>query len=274
MQIKKKSGWFSYLTDYLMPYMIACEKKHYIPIVDMMSFDTTYADQQSGSNIFEEFYLQSNNISLAEAFRSRNLMLQECIPGWEFMKWNPREIFFNNEIRKRFCEYWNRFFVFRPKFEKYVQESYQKLILQENAGHILGCSIRGSYYIQTRPQGHYIQPSIEEYIAKTKELINKWGIRQIILSTEDESMFTDFCSEFGEMVIQLDEMRVNKYEELTEFSKRPDDKYLSVKEYIYSKAIIARCDYFLGGITGGSIAAFGMNNGRYKDVYVFSLGIY
>ncbi len=274
LQIKKKSGWFSYLIDYLMPYMIECEKKHYIPIVDMMSFETTYTELDSGNNIFEEFYLQFKEISLETAFQSKHVIVRECIPGWEFMPWNPRNIFFHDNIRQIFCMYWNHFFVFRPEFEAYIQEEYRRLVPRENRGYILGCSIRGSDYIQTKPEGHYVQPSMAEYIEKTKELIKKWGIRQIMISTEDALIFDAFCNEFGKIVIKLDELRVKNYAELTEFNRRKNDKYLSVREYIYSKAMIAQCDYFLGGITGGNIAVFGMNNGKYKDAYVFDLGTY
>ena len=96
-----------------------------------------------------------------------------------------------------------------------------------------------------------------------------WKISRIYLSTEDEELFNIIHKEYGEMVVAYDD----KVGDVEKTLKRLHNAY-DIRKYIITKGLLAKCDYFIGGINGASIAVMGLNGGNFKDKYIFDLGKY
>lgn len=55
---------------------------------------------------------------------------------------------------------------------------------------------------------------------------------------------------------------------------RANDKLLTAKEYISSVFLLSKCNELIAGNCGGSRAAIYLNNGKYKKVKLYKLGLY
>jgi hypothetical protein len=130
-------------------------------------------------------------------------------------------------------------------------------------------------------KGHPIQPTVEELLALTGEYAQRWSVRLIYLATEETDVVERFMQAFPGRVVTSGSMR---HEPLDGFDRskilaevrfdRKDDKYMSGLEYLTDMALLSRCDYYLGTLTSGPLAALFMNGDGYKDKHIIDLGVY
>ena len=260
------------MVDYILPNILYCEKKRWIPVVDMQSYDNEYSRTRE-ENIWDFFYQQPGNVSLNEAFTSKKIVLRECIPGWwGYFRWNPRDIFDYGRNQQRFYEIWSTYFKLNKEISQEFDKIFCKLISDDS--NILGCSFRGTDYLENKPYGHYVQPSIEQGICAVKEMMQKNRCKKLIVSTEDAQIYEAYQNEFGKNMIALNDNHYTSAKELWKTVENSKNAKHEVYKYLLSKYIIAKCNYFIGGINGGTMTILGMNRGRFKETYFFRLGKY
>lgn len=271
LQIKRRSGWSSYMVDYILPNILYCEKKRWIPVIDMQSYDNEYSKARD-ENIWDCFYQQPGNISLKDAFNNANeIILRECVPGcWSDFKWNPRDIFDYGKNQQKFYDLWNRYFKLKEELIYKFEEVFYKLT--NGYRPLLGCSFRGTDYTENKPYGHYIQPSIEQGIVECKKMMSQHNCERLLLSTEDIRIYDAYREEFGEKMFALDEFRYDSGRNLWATIEKTGKE--EVYKYLLSKYMVSKCDYFVAGINGGTTTILGMNGGKFKDCYFFKLGKY
>ena len=114
-------------------------------------------------------------------------------------------------------------------------------------------------------------------ISKAKEMMGRYGYKYIYLVTEDVKVLYLFKQEYrNHELLYLD---VKRYE--------PNQKYIweneemlgrsriqNGLEYLSSMQLLAECDSFIGGLTGGTTALFLMKDGQYVHQYIWNLGRY
>ena len=53
-----------------------------------------------------------------------------------------------------------------------------------------------------------------------------------------------------------------------------DDKKQRGQKYLVKMILLSRCKYLISSITQGSKFSYSLNGGKYKDEYIFDLGLY
>lgn len=249
------------------------KRNNFIPVVDYKNFKTQYSD--GVHNAWDFFFTQPSEVSLAEVYQSKNVILS----GVSLFKREDEQlykssIFFNSEL----CNKCHSLIIDNIRLSKevksIVEEESKKLSIKE----CLGIYIRGTDYTELKPAGEYIQPSIEEVIKKADEMIVSNSIKKIFLVTEDRNNYEQLKSHFGNMlqIVSFDTF-VSNYDGKNYLSKsgvlNKDRKERGI-DYLSKIVLLAKCGYLLSSITYGSIAAYAMNGGIYKEKYIFDLGTY
>lgn len=143
---------------------------------------------------------------------------------------------------------------------------------------LLGVLFRGTDYANMKPYGHHIQPTLEEMIMKVKEKINEWGdFDGIYVCTEVEEAIKEFETNFSIPVYYYPQKRFPQSTDChlatVEF-ERENDKYLRGAEYFSALWWLSKCDSLIAGRCSGSYIASQLNDGKYKNKYLFTLGMY
>ena len=259
----KNMGIGSYIISNLSQINYCLEKK-YIPVIDMLNYNGTHIEGKGVCDSWE-LYFEQPVISLEEAYKSQMFWLSDGSPK-ENTPSDSMEFLANSDK----LEYWHKIFVNNIKFNQllknYLENEVEEIIA--NRGKILGVLCRGTDYLELRPQGHPIQPQIDEVIEKAKIVMEKYECEYLYLATEDYAIEEKFRNEFGNRV--LTNKRVyKKYESgfLANVSNsRKDDFFHTNVEYLSSLYLLSKCDCFIGGRTSGTIVALLMN---YKYEYTF-----
>ena len=53
-----------------------------------------------------------------------------------------------------------------------------------------------------------------------------------------------------------------------------DNKKLRGQNYLVKMILLSKCKYLISSITQGSKFSYALNGGKYKDEYIFNLGLY
>lgn len=164
--------------------------------------------------------------------------------------------------------------------QEYFEAEYNELIKGRK---VLGVLYRGTDYTKLKPSGHPIQPSLEQILQECKRRIKVKGYKYIYITTDEKRAVEFLQRELPECNIL--ENRRNYFDDFynnEEMKKdiaacrhnRENDKLLTAKEYISSVFLLSKCDELIAGNCGGSRAAIYLNNGKYKRVKLYKLGLY
>ncbi len=257
-------GWFAYLIDYVMPACYWCKKRNISPVIDMLTDEGILYKEEH--NVWEKFYEQPAGIMLTDA-EKQGISRRICAANRKLNPWTFDGVCFDRVgERKHLCELWNEFIVLKPDMKARIDKEHLDLFGSVD-GNVLGCSLRGTDYRTEKPLGHYRVPSNDEYVELIRKCCKQWDCPYIYVSTEDKALIDRVNNEFDGRVIYYDEKRFTD-EDRFEYSTE------EVMNYIISKALLARCDYLFGVMTGGTIASIGMNNLRFKDTFIYNNGKY
>ncbi len=120
---------------------------------------------------------------------------------------------------------------------------------------------------------------IEELCEKIDELLIKWDLDYIYVATEDASYCDYFKERYKDKVTFTDQERfsVNQGQMLSQMhasKKEKRDGFLLGVEYILSIRLLSMCNSLLAsGNCGGVSEAVKENDGRYRNKFVFDLGV-
>jgi len=139
---------------------------------------------------------------------------------------------------------------------------------------VLGCLVRGTDYVRMRPKGHPVQPDPEQVVRDAEETCRKYGLRRVLLATEDTGVRAMFREKFGDRLIMAQE-------DLPEYSDGPLAKTLAdgasyvemSRQYLTSVLLLARCRCLLAGCASGTIGALLFSRG-FESCRVYDLGFY
>ncbi|HPG72660.1 MAG TPA: hypothetical protein PLM49_00105, partial [Bacteroidales bacterium] len=223
------------------------------PVIDMQSYLNSYleSNEVGKCNAWEFYFKQPAGIGLSQ------ISLRDCetIDGAPvFLPYDSMDFLTNDNLVK----YWQAFtkenLKLTDEMNIHINKTMNELFVQSN-NNILGVLCRGTDYINTKPYGHPVQPSVYEVIAKAEEVIKTQGCSKVFLATEDASILNVFKECFKEKLIFTNAMRYGETQgkRLTAIRfNRERDKYFKGLEYLESIVLLSRCQCMIAGRTNGS----------------------
>lgn len=253
-------------------YLLYCEIKGFIPIVDYTNFETFYHEDGVKENIWECFFKQTTPYTLEEVYSSKHVIHSPTTFT------NHYSLIFNHIVKnnKKVIGSINRIFkkyiLFNEECAHFIEMKYN--LIKDLK--LLGVYIRGTDYINAK--GHHIQPNINKIINRIDTYLDKYNfIEGIYLVTEDESILSMMIEKYGKTLFYLDKQRISNYSNGKLVTPNmngvyENKKYLQGLEYLADIEILSKLEYFVSGINNGSAAVIEKNNFQFKDFKVFYEG--
>lgn len=247
------------------------KSKGFIPIISLKKGGTGFYQNNSDDDIWDKFYEQPEGYTLDEVYKSKNVYFAP--------------IFYNGSIQSTLMERvagdaqlsWVNG-VYNARVKKYIRERLEKYLPEPSK--TLGVLARGTDYVNTHLHNHPIHASKEMLCKKIDEMLNNdKTLEHIYIATEDAGYCEYFKEVYKNKVSFTDQehFQTKENELIAEYHKNEKvkrDGFLLGAEYIASIYLLAQCKSLLAsGGCGGLNEAIKENGGKYKDVYVFNLGV-
>lgn len=269
-----KLGLFSYFNTHLAKIDYAFQN-NMVPVVDMQHFRNACQNEMEINfvNIWEKFFEQPGGYSLSEAYSAKKIVLSDAeIPE---IAPNDSMDFFDDKDGKQ--TYWRRKCREYIKLQPHIQELFEMIYdnLFDKNDKIVGVLARGTDYIDLRPSNHPVQPTVEQLLEKTKEVMTSCGCNKIFLATEDKNIANQFYAEYGNLCVTNTREFV-EYEGgyLSEIKfEKDNDRYNRDLSYLMNILILAKSSCIVAGRTSGTVGATLFSDG-WEYSYFFDLGYY
>lgn len=281
--IRRHNDWglLSIISMYLR-YIDYALRRNWVPVVDMESIHSLYlddADLNKGTNAWEYFFEQPCKVSLTQARKSSSIiypsyllnLINDLSISWDFLNDETKLAYWQSLAREHLR--------FSSPCEQYIDKMRSTTFgssPHDSQSKTLGIYCRGTDYLSMRPSGHPIQPTPRQAIDKAREVLARRELESIYLVTEDENVLKEFSAAFPERLLYADVKRYGtngKYiwqeKEMLNRSRR-----LNGLEYLASIQLLAECDSFIGGVTGGTTGMMLLRNGKFGYQYFYDLGRY
>lgn len=264
------AGLFSFLMTNLGAIDQAVERG-YIPVIDMMNYENTLLlpEQVGKHNAWDDYFEQPFQYSLAEAFQSRKVILgsigqPEKFPDFEMLNDESMIEFWRKSAQK--------YLHIKPKIQNKINDIYMSFFGNSK---VLGVLCRGTDYLILKPHDHPVQPDPEEIIRKCRKVFDEQNCEYIYLATEDENIWRQFCTAFGERVRGYQSKRyvMTRKEYLSNMLDLSQTPYERNCEYLISIGLLAKCNCLVAGATSGTYGALVLSEG-YEYQYIYQLGRY
>lgn len=250
------------------------EAKGYIPVVDMQNYKTPYlSDELQGKeNAWEYFFKQPANYGLDTVYKSKNVVYSNDGLAEEYIDGSMG--FYHNEGNElsKWREIFKKWIRFSDEFKAYDNRIDKSIMLDKR---VLGVISRGSDYVNLKPKGHGIQPTIPMLVEKVKEVVVEKKIDRVFLATEDETIFEAFEREFKDILISIQSHHISsdKDNANTAVQELYEDMKLAGMEYLENIYILSKCNCLIASPCNGSASAVIMSDG-YEWDYYWDLGVY
>lgn len=268
-----KVGLFSYVMTNMGLVRYAAERG-YIPVIDMQSNQNTYLEEgQIGKeNAWEFYFEQPCGYGLSDIARSKNVILS-CGLIDENSVFPGKETAWEEALCKEWRSVFSRYFIVKEEIQREAKALYRQMFGTEKT---VGVLARGTDYVNNRPKNHPVQPDAAAMIRDVKAVLEKHGCSRVYLATEDEDIYRQFRTAFGDRLKVTDAKRCRDTRDanINDISyEREQDKYLKGKEYLINIVLLSMCDCLIAGNVGGTLGALLMSDGfEYRHVY--NLGVY
>lgn len=269
----EKIGLFG-LYNHVVSHLRKAEELGAAPVVDWQYYPNSgiLEDNLVGKeNAWEYYFEQLSEISLKDAYLSRNVIMSSGnVTGSLGEVWQEEEVMHSNALIGRYIK-------LNQVCQSLVNEKYEELHMAENS--VLGVLCRGTDFTAARPKGHAICPSVEATVNTIREMQIKWGtFDKIFLATEDDAIFRKMQDTFQEKLIFCQKNRISDssgrwLNELYECSECREIKKVMMQEYLTSIYLLAKCDALIAPVVGGTLGAMRIK-GKFDKIFLFQLGNY
>ena len=269
------------LYKHIASHIIYAYEKGYIPIVDCKHYDNQYFKDNKTykDNSWEYFFQQPDDYNLDSLDEFDEIIISDNC-DWVGDKYIIYPKSFIGGKEQNLSDYDKDYFKYlkfkldlKEKFELAYNEKLQNKVT-------LGVLCRGTDYVKMRPEGHPVQPTAEEMIVKTKEILKKNPeIEQIYLATEDASVSQKFYECFGDLIVRNDQYLYKQEDvDILAYVKtnRENHSYNTGVEYLTSLYLLSKCKYFIAGKNNGTLGVYLLSN-LFKNqeyVHIWEKGIY
>ena len=234
-----------------------------------MSEGSLYQDD-SDDDIWKKFYEQPEQYTLQEVMQSRHVFFSPGIYNGSVQS----EIM--NRLAGDTILSWPQG-IYNQKVQRYMQEKQKQFLPYPKE--TLGVLARGTDYIHTHLSNHPIHASIDMICEKIDWALKEWNLKYIYVATEDKEYCSYLQKRYGDNIYFTDQERysVKENETISQMQARQLEKrngYLLGVEYILAINLLAKCHSLIAsGSCGGVDEAVKENAGKYKNLFVFDLGM-
>lgn len=259
----KEDGLLS-LFSYIMGRIDYADRNGLVPFVDV--------DAKTDVSTFNRYFHQKTQLTREEVYKSKNVLLsgygcKSVFPGWcDYINTEHNEekralLDQYIEITDEVKQYWN------------LQKD---IIHPENC---LGLYLRGTDYIQLKPSGHPIQPTLSDVKEQIDEILNQENLKRIFLVTEDLQIKEEVERVYPGMVMTItDDLFFHNDGRLKYVGERIREAAVNVEEnnirYLVKILLLSECKALVGGRTNGSVVAAAFNGGKYSQKFIYDVGLY
>ena len=249
-------------------------KEHnYLSYVDYKTYRTQYYD--GNNNAWDFFFQQPDKLDYDEVYRSNNVVLS----GVSLQKTTDDTMFRENVFKDK--KSLNKCHDILVESIRFTDEVLQLVESENRMLHVedcIGVYIRGTDYAKMKPPGEFRQPEIADVVVRVKDFVTRYPGKKIFLVTEDYDYYRAMKQDFPELltIVSFDSF-ITGYDGKDYLSRTKlleKNKKKRGMDYLVKIILLSRCRYLISSITMGSIAAYCFNGGRYKDEYIFDLGVY
>lgn len=235
----------------------------YIPIVDLSLSDLSIYSDYHGDEIWTKFFEQVSKYNLTDVYNSLHVTIKPN-GSTDFTIYYLSQITKNDKsIKVNYCK--SVIMDLQKNENKYCD------IINES----LGVLIRGTDYKAWNDKDHAKQATAEEVIKKIYDAMNDWRYyHNIYLATEDKTVYETLKNEFGNRLFVNEQQRFNlqKNKKVLYFAydRKQKNGYKNGFDYIQTLWMLSKCESFIAsGYCGGTYEALELNNGKYKNIYIF-----
>lgn len=275
--------------------------KGFIPLID---YEFAYNFQQYNlgkENDWESIFEQS--ITVKEAL-TKDFILVERFGVVEYLNKMCMDINGNKNdcwLHARQDDWREYYTKINPYVKKYwvlkkdIRDEYRHIWNSKirNGDKVLGIALREEFSTDVKHlekhikeyDKHPLVPSVAETLQIVKKYMEKWQCNKIFLSTQYKESLEVFLKEWGQdKIVYLERVRINMNSLLeypTNMWNMSEKEYYdyrhtiegeerqeSQRRYVEEVFCLSDCDYFIGAVCSGSIAALSLNGGKYKDIYI------
>lgn len=244
-----------------------------IPVIDMQNYKSIYLekDKYKKENAWEYFFEQPFGIGVSDIKRAKNITLCEARIHPDFPGDNVELL---NNVDGKLDDWKNickKYIHIKKNIQDEIESEWNQLVSEDDK--VLGIFCRGTDYIEMRPKGHPMQPSVEQIIDHVSTLA--FQIDKIFVVTEDKKIVEKLQKEFGDKII-LNKKNYVDYNGgyIGDYkSDRANDSFLRGKEYLASIVMLSKCNYLVASRASGVVGAELFSDG-WEYHYIFDLGCY
>jgi hypothetical protein len=244
-----------------------------VPIIDMKTEKNCCLplEKQGKQNAWNLYFEQPCSIK-KEEITKKNAQITYQI--YDIRPNDSMEFFTNEELVRYWRKLVKTYMPFNKNTKKYLEKKEEELFSGKK--NILGVLCRGTDYVQLKPFGHPVQPSLEEIEKKIDDLIELKTIDYIFLATEDASILSHFKKRYASRLLYIDGLRYTSREKKYLAQMDIENKVDIIQknlDYLATLYLLAKCDFFIGGRTSGTVCAMLLSSG-FKYTYFWNKGRY
>ena len=265
------AGFFSNYM-YVLAHVQYAVARGYLPVIDMQNYKTLYNEKvkyRGTWNAWEYYFEQPNNVSLNEAYNSKNYILSDYIYHREYVPYSEE----NDEylIDKDRLSVLNKALVRNVHIRKDIEEEiYKKWKEISKDQVILGVHYRGTDKRNVNV-GHYMSPQLENFFKTIDRCLSEHPeISRIFLCTDEEPAIGLFRSRYKAVVCNecyraTDGSTCGVHNEDTD---QEGHKYKLGEEVLKDAYMLGKCDYLVYSHSNVINAAIVISNDSYKERYL------
>ena len=265
---------------YVVSHMFYAKSKGWYPVIDQQNYPVYNSMDypiNGTMNAWEYFWKQPGNISLEEAYKSKNVVLSRQN---FFSQWDLGYAVENYYDRRKILEF-NKISHLVPLNEIIKQQvDNAKEVFPKNK-RILGVNVRlGAHSVHSviHGVGHPIQPEVDELIDIIKEKEKDWNTDIVFLASDTEYAVKKFKESFGDRLVTYQRQRAELGKEYKNDPEKEMYKksnlYQTTLDYLIEMELLACCDSLIGSVTSGFRYAVVQNGGQYSNIEVIDCGTF
>lgn len=248
--------------------------KGWIPVIDWENYGRLDHQEEypinGTKNGWEYYWNQPSEYSLAEVYRSKNVVLSTrntldtpFMPPCKY----PKPYQKNAEECAKQCKRYDQLISFNKFTLNYINEKINNLF-PENA-RILGVSMRGTDYKTLALPGHPEQPEVNDLIHYIKKYMREWDMEYVFIACEAQNVIESVKKAFKNKTIVLPRMRYLKEPEI---GNNPlyvsGQRYQTNLDYVTEMALLSKCTALLASYSGGVRVAVIWNRNQYEHLKI------
>ena len=274
---EKNNGFFA-VYHKLLKHLYYADRFHFIPVVSY-SRDFIYSEDHpvnGTDNPFEYYFIQPAGISTESAKNSRNVFRSEyihtMIDDLEQKKMSDYDV--SDEYIAEMGKIAHKYIKLNDTVSDKIENDIAGIHIDDNT---IGVHYRGTDY-KRGFTGHPRFTDMEEYIEKTKELLQQGRYNKVFLATDDSEVIGEFRAELGDIVVCFNDAYRSGGDVSVAFSKdsRDNHHYLLGLEVLRDMTALSRCGALVSGASQVSFAACVTKSGngeKYQDRTMISHGV-